>query len=121
MDEWEYVNARAGKAVEVIVGGFEGRALLPDTWNVSLSKKEFTPYEWEDMEAAGAVFLPYLGRANSSRIEYIHEHGDYMTSSNTDSNSNLFRIASFVDYGVYPVNPNSTAYPRCSVRLVVVK
>ena len=75
-DEWWYVlNTRqdaASKKSLATVNGVHGLIFLPDTWtlpagltfNISMGsyeRNQYTAAEWEQMEAAGAVFLPAAG------------------------------------------------------------
>ncbi|MCQ2296153.1 MAG: hypothetical protein MJZ45_01980 [Bacteroidales bacterium] len=76
-DEWNYVlNRDASKkgvgTVTVGTNEIHGLILLPDTWELpaglnftstigSWTNNQYTTAEWEEMEAAGAVFLPAAG------------------------------------------------------------
>lgn len=100
-DEWNYVfktrpNA-ASKYGHGKVGDVRGMFLLPDEWMLP-SGLSFTPgnsrwgnvftmTEWEQMEAAGAVFLPAYTYMMSYTLTY---QGIYWTSTFSPGNNNIY-------------------------------
>ncbi len=64
--EWDYLLHRRENAENKFghanVGGNDGIVILPDDWNLPTNIKEkYTAIEWQEMESAGAVFLPRTG------------------------------------------------------------
>lgn len=111
-DEWRYVlDTRPGAAskngvatVTIDGNAIHGLVLLPDTWTrpVGLSftsgagsytRNVYTAAEWEQMEAAGAVFLPAAGRRiNDTELDDVGRVGFYWSSTPYDEGD---------AYGVY--------------------
>ncbi|MBR6178228.1 MAG: hypothetical protein IKQ70_10165 [Bacteroidales bacterium] len=87
-DEWNYILEQRPDAKQkrggAIVDSIQGFVLLPDEWitpdgvndlvtDYKIASKEnvpntYTKEEWEKMELAGAVFLPYIGQLFGSWI-----------------------------------------------------
>ena len=78
---------------QVTVNGVHGYAILPDEFilpeGISFiamaedwTTNVYDTTAWQQMEAAGAVFLPAAGcRVNGNKINFINERGYYWTSS----------------------------------------
>lgn len=105
------------------VNGVVGKILLPDAWILpngvsflgSAGNADINTYsieEWEIMEDAGAVFLPYAGqrRENNGVIEYFRGYQYYWdTYTNSNGNANCWS-----GYGMY----NTERYYGLPVRLI---
>ena len=94
--EWNYVlNMRtraASKRGLATVNGIHGLILLPDTWTppVGLSftsgtgrwtLNQYGAARWEQMEAAGAVFLPAAGYRYGTGMSVVGTSGSYWSST----------------------------------------
>ena len=113
---WEYVlsnraDADTKKGVARINLSSDGTVyangliLLPDTWTApagitfksgvarerSLQKyadyQTFTLSEWQQLESAGAVFLPAAGYRFAKQMYCVHSYASYWTSTPNDANS----------------------------------
>ena len=114
-NEWEYVlsnraDADTKKGVARINLSSDGTVyangliLLPDTWTApagitfksgvarerSLQAyadyQTFTISEWQQLESAGAVFLPAAGYRFAKQMYYVHSFASYWTSTPNDAN-----------------------------------
>ena len=114
-NEWEYVlsnraDADTKKGVARINLSSDGTVyangliLLPDTWTApagitfksgvarerSLQAyadyQTFTLSEWQQLESAGAVFLPAAGYRFAKQMYYVHSFASYWTSTPNDAN-----------------------------------
>ncbi|MBQ9473990.1 MAG: hypothetical protein IJU81_06235 [Bacteroidales bacterium] len=141
-DEWVYLlntrqasalgdsaNARYAKAK---VAGVMGLIVFPDRYShpsgVSLpsgvntpgaafESNVYTDGQWQQMEAAGAAFLPIAGYRNGTTVEHLNTYGHYWSSSYYSSPQS-HRLT----FGNATVNPQATG-DRCqgrAVRLVQV-
>ena len=97
--EWTYLfqtrDGAADKQGNATVAGTKGLVLLPDTWKLpeglsftsattDWTTNTYTASQWDDMEAAGAVFLPISGRrTNGGTIMSLGDNsrGYYWTAS----------------------------------------
>ena len=115
-NEWEYVlsnraDADTKKGVARINLSSDGTVyangliLLPDTWTApagitfksgvarerSLQKyadyQTFTLSEWQQLESAGAVFLPAAGYRFAKQMYCVHSYASYWTSTPDETNS----------------------------------
>ena len=115
-DEWKYVlsnraDADTKKGVARINLSSDGTVyangliLLPDTWTApagitfksgvarerSLQKyadyQTFTLSEWQQLESAGAVFLPAAGYRFAKQMYCVHSYASYWTSTPDETNS----------------------------------
>lgn len=115
-NEWEYVlsnraDADTKKGVARINLSSDGTVyangliLLPDTWTApagvtfksgvaserSLQAyadyQTFTLSEWQQLESAGAVFLPAAGYRFAKQMYYVHSYAPYWTSTPNDANN----------------------------------
>ena len=142
-NEWEYVlsnraDADTKKGVARINLSSDGTVyangliLLPDTWTAPAgvtfksgfateeSVQEYADYqtftlsEWQQLESAGAVFLPAAGYRYAKQMYYMHSSASYWTSTPNETNfakqlgCNSERVGIFF----------STRYIGMSVRLV---
>lgn len=133
-DEWCYVlvtrpgaASKRGVATVTIDGNaIHGLILLPDAWTLpaglsftsgdgSWTLNQYTAAEWEQMEAAGAVFLPAAGLRYGTRLYDVGTYGDYWSS--TPGNE---YYAFLMVFGDDFVNDDgiSSRYGGYSVRLV---
>ena len=102
-DEWNYLHsgrANAGnlkgvariKLNEADTTYTNGLIFLPDTWSCpdgitfttatgSYENNTFTLEQWEQLEAAGAVFLPAAGLRSSWGVDYVQQDGYYWSAS----------------------------------------
>ena len=112
-EEWQYVLSKrrdADKKIGVARINLDaegttysnGLILLPDGWNSPLtvafkfgfasedSEQAYADYQtltleqWENLEKAGAVFLPATGNRDGSNISDVQYRGDYWTSTPYD-------------------------------------
>lgn len=119
-DEWEYLRARTdnysllmfctGHIKDINGNDVNGLILFPDNWlepeGVSVSTRGvcgWTPNyseHWENMERAGAVFLPAAGGRIGENVYFQNQHGFYWTSTP------VYRIAIYDDsiatHGPFP-------------------
>ena len=98
-DEWDYVlNSRdaSKKGVGTVTTDdnqqIHGLILLPDAWTLpagltfnsgtgSWTRNPYTAAEWEQMEAAGAVFLPAAGVRYGTELFSVGTDGGYWSSA----------------------------------------
>ena len=135
--EWSYVfNTRTDAARKKGVGtvdGVHGLILLPDAWTLpagltfnsgstTWTRNQYTAAQWEQMEAAGAVFFPAAGYRTGTELYLVGTHGCYWSS--TPDNFSFVYLMNFSEHGdavsdIY-INGNNIAYRRVgnSVRLV---
>ena len=110
-DEWGFlINTRpnAGSKYGVAkVNGVAGLVILPDDftlptgcgftagmtnaskgndWSEVASTNIYTLAQWQQMEAAGAVFIPCAGRRNDTKIEFVGTYGACWSSTADNSN-----------------------------------
>lgn len=98
--EWHYVLYNRANARELYsqatVNGVTGLILLPDDWVAPIgifflpvvndwTFNTYTSLEWEQMEAAGAVFIPAVGRRYFSSVLSIGVLGFVWSASYYDS------------------------------------
>ena len=137
--EWVYLfNSRQNNTKLYGMGtiaGISGVILLPDNWeNVKPSGVSFWSYsegnkddhfsdntytakQWQDMEDAGAVFLPAAGYRYGTSVSSTGSYGDYWSFTQYDSdNADALR---FYTSNLGPQSNGSRAY-GFSVRLVRV-
>ncbi len=100
-DEWNYVLNRdaSKKGVGMVTTDdnqqIHGLILLPDAWTLpaglrfvsgtglwtSWTRNSYTAAEWEQMEAAGAVFLPAAGYRDGTELYDVGTGGNYWSST----------------------------------------
>ncbi len=141
-DEWNYLlnkRTNASKLMGVAciqVSGTEsvnGLILLPDSWDCPkditfqigfpnsysieayATHQTFTLAQWQQLEAAGAVFLPASGFRNGSGVYFVHSDGDYWFA--TPEGSFLAYSLSFYSTEMNMVD-GSDRYLGQAVRLV---
>ena len=106
--EWTYMfNTRTNASSLyglVTVNGIKGLIVLPDDCTVKhitfitgtgmdeYSNNIYTTTQWQQMEAAGAVFLPAAGFRNGTKeLCWVQRSGDYWSStSSSNDNANEF-------------------------------
>ena len=122
-DEWYYVlnqrpNAKGlrGKAT---IKDINGTLILPDTWltpeNIKFntsSNNIYTLSEWELMEEAGAIFLPYAGFVFSGsesglQVNDVGENGYYWTSTSNNGTAMVVKCSNFKTTSWYLDNASS--------------
>ena len=102
--EWYYVlytrTDAASKRGRGTVNGVQGMILLPDEWTlpagltftrgtsytIGWAMNQYTAAEWEQMEAAGAVFLPAAGLRYGTEVRYVSSSGEYWSSTPYNEN-----------------------------------
>ena len=139
-DEWHYLftartNAYSQFAqgrIEVSEGVYtKGLIILPDyetwtlpqglTWNytdtqLGYEKNTYTQDEWNQMDTAGAVFLPAAGySSNGSSVIDVNSQGNYWTSTPSDD-SNAYCVQLSAGYFDDEANYSQSVY--YSVRTV---
>ena len=120
-EEWNYLfSGRANanqKYGQATIGSIKGLIVLPDEWTIPsdlsfvsgnglYSRNVYTLEEWEDMEAAGAVFFPAGGKREGYEIGESN-YGNYWTSKNTNNNS---------AYYIYFAASNFYFYSRARIK-----
>lgn len=88
------------------VMGVKGMIILPDDWDGSVDGSftygmsqynnvysNITSVTWSDMEAAGAVFLPYAGsRQEGTTVAYIGAEGNYWSSTDQGESAGIMPV-----------------------------
>ena len=121
--EWDYLlqtrDDAASKHGNATVAGIKGLVLLPDKWQLpeglsftadptDWTTNTYNATQWEEMEAAGAVFLPASGRRINGGTIYnfaTNCRGYYWTVSASGEDR-----ASFLDFREAQAAKNSTDY-----------
>ena len=124
------INARYAKAT---VNGVKGLILFPDHYahpadltvpaginntGAAFTVNNYNTNQWDEMEFAGAVFLPCAGCREVTAISYAGQYGYYWTCGNRLNYDDLVFHYTFI---LSTVNPESTGFNRWrghSVRLV---
>ena len=128
-DEWNYVfKTRTGASSKYghgSVNGINGMILLPDDWTLpgdltftsgkSVWANVYTPSQWAQMEANGAVFLPAAGYRDETLLRVVGNNGYYWSSSYRDDSYAYFSF--FSSNNLDPKYYNSRKYGY-SVRLI---
>lgn len=133
-NEWIYLlNTRQDAAIKrgvgtVTIGTNEihGLILLPDAWTLpagltfnsgtgSWTLNQYTAAEWEQMEAAGAVFLPAAGSRYGTELHEVGAYGSYWSTSSFSED-----FAYYMNFYNYDVGGGGRCYRYYghSVRLV---
>ena len=131
-DEWYYLlhirTDAASKCGTGNINGVGGLIILPDNWTqpsecaftsgfaLDWTLNSYTLAQWEQMEDAGAVFLPAAGERSGAYVIYAGRFGIYWSSSSNDE-SRAFRMGFSSDINDLgnPFNSRTVGY---SVRLV---
>lgn len=130
-DEWEYLvgsnTKRNGKwGLASIEGIYNGVLLLPDEWTLptgcsytagrdnGFKTNKYTYAQWEEMQLAGAIFLPAAGYRFDTDVYEVGGYGGYW-SSTCGSESDAWEA--YFGEGNLGVTNNSR-YDGRSVRLV---
>ena len=123
-------NARYAKAM---VNGTYGVIIFPDTYThphvipspIGINQtgdsgwngNNYTTSQWDEMESAGAIFLPAAGRRNGSSLTNVNEQGRYWT---TDRNSNTGKFIYFTSTS-FRLNDGISVFNGQSVRPVTTR
>ena len=106
-NEWEYLlgeNAtRSGKCglstIRTASKSYTGLVILPDDWTLpsgltftsgygnEFNTNVYTADQWQQMESAGALFLPAAGSRNGTFVNFVGTLGRYWSSSYLDSSA----------------------------------
>lgn len=110
--EWEYlINDRANAdklRALATVNGVHGSILLPDAWKLpqglsfaadatTWAGNVYTEAQWQQMEQAGAVFLPAMGSRLGTKFRPVAVDGSSNYWSNTKDNENSAWSVSITD------------------------
>lgn len=131
-EEWRYLlfstsPKRSGKWAKATVGSMTGMVILPDEWELpeglnyvsedgnGFSTNVYAIEQWDQMETAGAVFLPAAGFRDGYWAVYQNEWGAYWSVSPYDVNAALCMV--FNDDIEHPSNGEHRRYGM-AVRLV---
>lgn len=112
--EWNYVlKSRSGANIKHATGtvdGVHGLILLPDHWELpngctfrpgckEWDGNEYTKEQWQQMEAANAVFLPAAGIRWGKDVKEVGQYGYYWTSTpeNDSKSFVVFFNGSFIN------------------------
>ena len=134
-DEWTYLlgnnatrNGKWGHAtITVASKSYTGMVILPDEWTLpsgvtftagygnGFTTNTYTATQWQQMEAAGALFLPTAGYRNGTEVSYVGTFGFYSSSSYYDE-VNTYRVV-FREDNISP-SDGYFRYGGYSVRLV---
>ena len=105
--EWGYVfNTRTnagGLYGFATVNGTKGLILLPDSWTtpngitfnagaVNYTNNVYSTTQWQQMELAGAVFLPAAGYRSGEYVYSVQEDGHYWSSTARNTNYGYYLI-----------------------------
>ena len=125
--EWNYLlNTRtdaSSKRGTGNINGVGGLIILPDSWTLpsecaftsgfapDWTLNSYTLAQWEQMEDAGAVFLPAAGERSGAYVVYAGRFGIYWSSDPTDE-SRAFRMGFSSDINDLgnPFNNRNTGY-----------
>ncbi|MBQ0015494.1 MAG: hypothetical protein KBT04_00730 [Bacteroidales bacterium] len=102
MQEWNYLRSLRKDAEQKMglatVAGQRGIVLLPDDWKKpgeltfvsgfvrGYATNNYTAYQWETMQRAGAVFLPAAGSRINGSVTSSGTYGSYWSSSSKNAN-----------------------------------
>ncbi len=77
-------------------------------WNVQAyaDYQTFTLSDWQQLESAGAVFLPALGYRHGSNVYYVQYGGYYWSATPPDSDDALYLYFLSNEAGTYNTNRN---------------
>jgi len=130
-DEWNYLFTSRNKASRLYgvasVNGVNGMILLPDGWYegsqpiaITTGTGEFTQNtltisDWEQLESAGAVFLPAMGYRSVTGVNSAGTYGLYW-SATPNGTDNAYRLNFGSDY--YDAQDYNNRNYGYSVRLV---
>jgi hypothetical protein len=130
--EWDYLlEGRPDASCKFAAGninGVGGFIILPDNWTQpsecaftsgfapNWTLNSYTLAQWEQMEDAGAVFLPAAGLRDSVYVEYAGVFGYYWSS---DPRDEIFAFVMSFHSSTFPVgNPFNNRSLGHSIRLV---
>lgn len=127
-EELEYLISRRPKATFLrylaSVSGKKGLVILPDAWvapsGLETSTTSYTADQWNEMEKAGAVFLPAAGMRIENQLLTYNLMANYWTSTVIDEQvSDAAYTLSFNhnNGSIYDMGTQNRSH-GCSVRLV---
>ena len=131
-DEWNWVlwgrNDAHNKWALGTVNGVHGLVLLPGKWtlpegcsftpkSIGYEHNVYSPSQWQQMEAAGAVFLPAAGYREGSTVYDGSQGGTYWTSTPAPWTKGGAYFWSF-DFDIIILGGFNHSYIGRSVRLV---
>ena len=129
-DEWYYLfNTRSNAASlygYATVNSVKGLVILPDSWALpasctftattsSFDTNTYTASQWNDMETAGAVFLPSAGYRSGTKVAEVTSGGNYW-SSTAIGNNGAYIVRFYTNS--FSATYNSNRSSGISVRLV---
>lgn len=142
-DEWDYLLDERSDADQLVgVARIQlgekiytnGLVLLPDDWTCPAGitfksgfsnthsvqayadQRTFTLSDWQQLEAAGAVFLPASGYRDGSFVGYVQSSGYYWSAAPDDSNTAYYMF--FISDSYVSYNYSRNRYSGLAVRLV---
>ena len=134
-EEWSYLvgssaarNQKWGFAT--IHGIYKGTVILPDEWTTPnglsftygrsnlYATNKYTMSEWQQMEAAGAVFLPAAGYRSNLNVKNFGAEGDYWSSSARDDMDDGVSLSFSFRSNTFTTGSTSNRGNGYSVRLV---
>lgn len=132
--EWQYLLNRTGKSgLATIAGTIRGLIILPDNWTAPsglsftahngtygyYDDNEYTASQWQQLEAAGAIFLPAAGAREGDEVFDVGYKGSYWSSSHDTENEDYSLRGIYFDDNSHFFYPAGDS-PRVgySVRLV---
>ncbi len=118
---WTYLRNISTMGQAKIID-IEGIVILPDDWSIpdgltfdSKIVNEYSSQQWQMMEAAGAVFLPYEGYRSGSDIKFEQSCLYWSNSSYDNNNNGLYFVADKDGTAIYNTQYRYTGF---MVRLV---
>lgn len=132
--EWQYLLGRSGKwGLATIGGNTRGMIILPDnwvtpsglTWTAGNSTygyyddNTYTASQWQQMEDAGAIFLPAAGdREGDDNISNVGWRGNYWSASHDSETEDYSLRGVHFDDGVVFCPAGDSPRVGYSVRLI---
>ena len=115
--EWQYLLGRTGKWGLATIGGTtRGMIILPDNWTTPnglgwtagngtygyYDDNTYTASQWQQMEDAGAIFLPAAGDRVTDEVSNVGWSGNYWSASHDSDNDDWsYRGVHFHDGAVF--------------------
>lgn len=131
-DEWDYLltgrtNAANKYALATIGGSYKGLILLPESWTLpagltftpgtasGYSTNTYSIEDWDQMEMAGAIFLPAAGSRNGTSTTEVNNVGYYWSATHKSGlQANCLKFTS----SSVSASTGKSRGNGCSVRLV---
>ena len=109
-DEWVYIMTQRPDAAQkygrAIIGGkHKGVVILPDNWeapydgcftggsDVACADNKYTISQWNEMEEAGALFIPYAGYRFTETARFVNQVGRIWTSSACNNEKQAYMVS----------------------------